>query len=274
MHGGVKILIGVGATALLAAALHWPFGQGAAFVTTLQHGAEIALAQRGLSDVHVSFSDGRFLTRTAQLTGRSAGLVQRSDAFELLHHVRGVAGSKWVERAVPPPLAAAPGGQAKPASEPAPAAAPPPPPVASPTATPTPTPVAAAPAPVTAAAGGKCQSLVDGAVNRRVMSFRSGSAWLNADSRKLIADVAAALKQCQGYRLAIGGHTDNHGSELVNTTMSQERANRVRDALVELGVPATAVSARGYGSSQPISPGNAADPANRRITFTVSGGGA
>ncbi len=106
------------------------------------------------------------------------------------------------------------------------------------------------------------------------MSFRSGSAWLNPQSNKMIDDVAAVLKRCRVYGIEIGGHTDGNGDEGVNRTMSQERANRVREALIAKGVPAGAVAARGYGSGRPIRPGNTLDPANRRISFTISRGGA
>jgi len=120
---------------------------------------------------------------------------------------------------------------------------------------------------------GQCQKAVDGAVAGRAMVFQPGSAWLNATSLAIIKDLAATLKHCSGYALEIAGHTDNVGDEGVNRIMSEERARRVRDALVARGISAAALSARGFGSSRPIA-GKPADPANRRITFTVSAGGA
>jgi OOP family OmpA-OmpF porin len=127
---------------------------------------------------------------------------------------------------------------------------------------------------VSSGPAGQCQKAIDGAVGGRVMSFQSGSAWLNATSLAIIKDVAIALKGCKGYTLDIAGHTDSVGDEGVNRIMSEERAKRVRDALVAKGIAGSAVSAKGYGSSRPIHAGQAADPANRRITFTVNGAGA
>jgi OOP family OmpA-OmpF porin len=121
---------------------------------------------------------------------------------------------------------------------------------------------------------GQCQQAVDGAVGGRVMSFQPGSAWLNATTRAIVKDVAATLKHCSGYALEVAGHTDNQGDEGINRIMSEERAKRVRDELVARGVSDKLLSARGYGSSRPVRAGQAGDPANRRITFTVSAGGA
>jgi OOP family OmpA-OmpF porin len=129
--------------------------------------------------------------------------------------------------------------------------------------------IATGPVPV-----GQCQQAVDDAVGGRVISFQPGSAWLNAKTRAIVKDVSATLKHCSGYALEVAGHTDNQGDEGINRIVSEERAKRVRDELVARGVSDKLLSARGYGSSRPVRAGQAGDPANRRITFTVSAGGA
>jgi len=269
-------------TALIALVAHGPMGMGASFMAQLQEHARAVLATKGLGDVKVSFPDSPY-ARVAHLSG-DVPQERQADAVRLLRTLRGSAGAMWdggrealadAGGSVPPPA------NAVNAAEPAPAQPSPPAPAATPSPTPTPTPSATPapkPAPAAAAAAaaqpGPCQGGVDKALGGRVMSFRSGSAWLNPQSRRMIADVAAALKPCRGYALVIGGHTDASGSEAVNAAMSRERAERVRAALVEQGVPAGAVTARGYGSTRPLPATNAADPANRRISFTVTGGGA
>lgn len=284
MHDGLRILTGAGVTALIALVAHGPMGMGASFMAQLQEHARAVLATRGLGDVKVSFPDSPY-ARVAHLSG-DVPQERQADAVRLLRTLRGGAGAMWdggrgaladAGGSVPPPANAVNAAEPAPAqpSPPAPAAKPSPSP--SPTPTPAPSPSATPapkPAPAAAAQPGPCQGGVDKALGGRVMSFRSGSAWLNPQSRRMIADVAAALKPCRGYALVIGGHTDASGSEGVNAAMSQERAERVRAALVEQGVPAGAVTARGYGSTRPLPATNAADPANRRISFTVTGGGA
>lgn len=293
MSDGLKIAIGGCVTALLAWGLHGPLGQGKAFIDRLQVQARTELALRGLGDIQVRFAESPY-SRTALLSG-TTDIVRQSEVRAALRMMDGAGALSWSEPApgAAPVVAAAAEGMdlssVAAAMEPAtpvvalsPAAlsarpeTPPPDvvpalvPVASAGATPAPGPAAGG-APVPLA---QCQSAVDGAIGGRTVSFRSGSAWLNPTSRAIVADVAAALRRCQGYALEVGGHTDGHGGEALNREMSRERADRVRDALVEQGIAASALSARGYGSSRPLRSGQPGDPANRRITFTVSGGGA
>lgn len=54
-------------------------------------------------------------------------------------------------------------------------------------------------------------------------------------------------------RLIVEGHTDSVGVEIYNMDLSQRRANRVRDYLVEnYKLPAEKVEAIGYGQTQPV----------------------
>lgn len=277
-----RIAIGAGATMLLAWLVHGPLGRGQAFLDELKGEADARLAGEGLGNVHIAFPDAP-ASRVAQLSGE-ATLAQQGEALTLVRAVGGSAGAVWqagARQAAEAEAAlaaaeqtalvndAAPGAGLSPAAMPRPTVAPTPTPIVTPEPAATPAPVAVA-QPVSA---NDCQRLVDAAVGGRVMSFRSGSAWLNPGSRRIIADVAGALRRCKGYALEISGHTDNAGDESVNRVMSQERADRVRDALVASGVAGNALAGKGYGSSRPIRAGNAADPANRRITFTVTKGG-
>lgn len=292
MHDGLKILCGAGATMLLAWAVHGPFGQGKAYVDDLQVRAQAALALQGIGDVRVQFPHDP-LMRTAYLTG-PASLVRQSDALAIVRTIAGAPHAQWGEGNVAladagPSIAAAPKAAAPAATTASPTATPIVPVAYSavpagrpstpdPVATPAPKPVAPPPPKIVAAAApmpissNPCQQAVNGAIAGRVVSFQPGSAWLNATSLAIIRDVAASLKRCKGYALAIGGHTDNLGDEGVNQIMSAERAKRVRDGLIAKGVPGAALSAQGYGSTRPIQPGKAADPANRRISFIVAKG--
>jgi OmpA-OmpF porin, OOP family len=65
-------------------------------------------------------------------------------------------------------------------------------------------------------------------------------------------DVAARLKQVgSDVRVSIDGHTDSVGSDAYNQSLSERRANAVRDYLVKAGVPASQLSTKGYGESKP-----------------------
>jgi len=55
-----------------------------------------------------------------------------------------------------------------------------------------------------------------------------------------------------GLKVELQGHTDSKGSDAYNLNLSQKRAEAVVKYLMEHGVPASQVSAKGYGESQPI----------------------
>jgi outer membrane protein OmpA-like peptidoglycan-associated protein len=52
-------------------------------------------------------------------------------------------------------------------------------------------------------------------------------------------------------RIEIGGHTDTRGDAAENQKLSEGRANSVRDYLIQQGIDATRLMAKGYGESQP-----------------------
>lgn len=51
--------------------------------------------------------------------------------------------------------------------------------------------------------------------------------------------------------IEIGGHTDTRGDATENQQLSEGRANAVKNYLIEQGIDATRLSAKGYGESQP-----------------------
>lgn len=132
-------------------------------------------------------------------------------------------------------------------------------------------PVAAAPA-ATAAEVASCQADINKTMTGKTINFQSGSAYIDANSVKLVAEVAAALKSCEGTVVALDGHTDATGSADVNKSLSQGRADAVKASLVEQGVAAERITATGFGSSKPKVEGTGAqaNAANRRIEFTVT----
>jgi len=72
-------------------------------------------------------------------------------------------------------------------------------------------------------------------------------------------------------RMEISGHTDNTGSLKVNTKLSQSRAESVVDWLVERGIDASRLDAKGYAFDQPIASNDTAEgrQQNRRVEFKI-----
>ena len=114
-----------------------------------------------------------------------------------------------------------------------------------------------------------CQDDVEALLRARTIRFEVSSSAMDIGSRELLDEVEAALRPCLGSIIAIVGHTDNSGPEPGNLALSRERANAVRQALIRRGIPRDGLRARGVGSSQPVEGLDQADPANRRIEFSV-----
>ena len=99
--------------------------------------------------------------------------------------------------------------------------------------------------------------------------FQSGSAKLPRDAMFVIQEIAPFLEQHPDIgRIEIQSHTAD--SDAAANTLSTERANAIRDALVLLGVPPARLTARGYGGSDPIKPADSPErDANERIVFSL-----
>ena len=71
----------------------------------------------------------------------------------------------------------------------------------------------------------------------------------------------------------ISGHTDNQGSDSHNATLSQNRANAVKNYLLKAGISAGAVKTAGYGAARPIGDNNTVfgRAQNRRIEMKIIG---
>ncbi|WP_170004018.1 OmpA family protein [Pseudopontixanthobacter vadosimaris] len=114
-----------------------------------------------------------------------------------------------------------------------------------------------------------CQEDVEALLRARSIRFEESRATIDRASRALLDEVAAALRPCLGSIIAITGHTDSSGPEAGNLALSQERAEAVEQALVARGIPSDGLRAVGLGSREPVEGLAPADPANRRIDFSV-----
>jgi len=99
------------------------------------------------------------------------------------------------------------------------------------------------------------------------VTFATGSADLTGDSRTVLDIVAESLRGNPDVRVEVGGHTDNTGSSVVNTRLSQARAGAVRNYLISKGLAADRLTARGYGPDNPVASNNtvAGRQQNRRV---------
>ena len=130
---------------------------------------------------------------------------------------------------------------------------------------------AAAAAPPSASGGESAAELVH-SLNSEKISFESGSSDLTDTDRTVLQQAAARLKALPaGTVIDVTGHTDNTGDAAANTKLSQERADLVRAFLVQNGVAADRLVAKGFGSTQPIASNDTEEgrAQNRRIEYRL-----
>jgi outer membrane protein OmpA-like peptidoglycan-associated protein len=103
--------------------------------------------------------------------------------------------------------------------------------------------------------------------------FDTGKYSLKPGAREKLAKVAGILLAYPGLDIAVGGYTDNVGSDAMNQTLSENRAGSVRDYLVQEGVATSAVSATGFGNTLPVASNDNSSgrQQNRRVELLVSG---
>ncbi len=103
--------------------------------------------------------------------------------------------------------------------------------------------------------------------------FDTGKYSLKPGAREKLAKVAGILLAYPGLNIEVGGYTDNVGGDQMNQTLSENRADSVRDYLVQQGVSSSAVTARGFGNSLAVASNDnsAGRQQNRRVELLVSG---
>jgi outer membrane protein OmpA-like peptidoglycan-associated protein len=110
-------------------------------------------------------------------------------------------------------------------------------------------------------------------VNINDVLFDFNKYTLKPGAREKMAKVSGILLAYPGLKLQLEGHTDAIGSDDYNLKLSQQRADAVRDFLVEQGVSLATISAVGLGKDSPVASNDTAAgrQQNRRVELVVSG---
>jgi outer membrane protein OmpA-like peptidoglycan-associated protein len=110
-------------------------------------------------------------------------------------------------------------------------------------------------------------------VNMADVLFDFGKYDLKTDAKFKLAKLGGIIQAHPSLHLAIEGHTDNIGGDEANMKLSQQRADAVRDFLVQQGLTADVVTAVGLGKGEPVADNstNEGRQKNRRVEIIVSG---
>ena len=110
-------------------------------------------------------------------------------------------------------------------------------------------------------------------VNMSDVLFDTGKSTLRPLAREKLAKVAGIVSGHPGLRLDVEGYTDSVGGDSYNQQLSEDRGASVRSYLMQEGMPATSVAARGFGKSQPVASNETVEgrQQNRRVELVISG---
>lgn len=101
--------------------------------------------------------------------------------------------------------------------------------------------------------------------------FTQGSSDLTDFAKLMLVELTHVLATAPRLKLEIGAHTDDVGATEFNQSLSEKRALAVRSHLIEKGVKAAQLIARGYGETSPLAANDSetSRALNRRVEFKI-----
>lgn len=111
--------------------------------------------------------------------------------------------------------------------------------------------------------------ITDGKIITYAITFDIGKANIKPESMTEINRIAQLMKDKGDLKFEVQGHTDNTGTVAGNQKLSEQRAQAIVNKLVEMGIAANRLSAKGMGQSAPLAD-NSTDEGrakNRRVEF-------
>ena len=116
------------------------------------------------------------------------------------------------------------------------------------------------------------QGVLDAALDKRIIEFDSGQASITPAGLAILDEMATAMQKLKGRKVEVIGHTDNTGLRASNVSLSQARAEAVRNYLASKGIAPDTVLTSGQGPDRPVASNTTVDgrARNRRIEFRIA----
>jgi outer membrane protein OmpA-like peptidoglycan-associated protein len=133
--------------------------------------------------------------------------------------------------------------------------------------------------------GGAATSLIISSVNMDVsplkvgmtyaiknILFATNSSVLTEQSKFIIKEFSKFMLENKNIDIVIQGHTDDLGDATKNVILSEERSEAVKNYLISVGIEASRLEAKGFGSTLPKVPNDSEQnrTINRRTDFLIS----
>jgi len=103
------------------------------------------------------------------------------------------------------------------------------------------------------------------------LQFESGKDIIKASSFVILDQVVNLMNEHPDSKLTISGYTDSSGNDESNLSLSENRAQKVKEYLVNKGIQGNRLSAKGYGESNPIADNGTPEGRrkNRRVALEI-----
>lgn len=114
-------------------------------------------------------------------------------------------------------------------------------------------------------------SRIQGGSARLLVFFDLDKSELKSESMPELERVVALMRESPSVRMQFEGHTDDQGTDDYNDGLSQRRADAVRSFVVNAGIDAKRITAKGYGKRRPTATGNTEEvrQQNRRVEMKL-----
>jgi len=109
----------------------------------------------------------------------------------------------------------------------------------------------------------------DGKIIATGIRFDTGKSTLKPESMGVINEIYEMMEKYPELRFSVEGHTDNVGEDASNMNLSADRAEQVKNTLIEMGIDGDRLTSKGLGESMPMDNNNYPEGRanNRRVEF-------
>lgn len=115
------------------------------------------------------------------------------------------------------------------------------------------------------------QEQINAVLENNGIMFQRMSYEVANESKETIKKIAQIIIKNPNIKIEVAGHTDAKGDDNFNQMISEQRANSVKNLLIQIGVQEKRLRAKGYGKTMPLveNDNEGYSLTNRRVEFNI-----